>query len=716
MTRALPRVALQAWIVLFIVFFGAEVIHLEPGLRVLTQLAYGVPLAAWAAWRLRGPADLLDAAVLILLALYAVVSLLSADRTESLGTLGLAAAYAAWFLLMRREAGSSLRGSIVAAVAIGLVITLAFNAYLLVQEKINWFATLGAAPFEGVMTFPWESVNALPILVLLALPFVGWLDRSPARTAIGAVVFLTAVVVVPLSLGRAGWLGLGLAAVAAVVFAAHGRMTRGRWLTGIAAVGVAGVGAAVLVGPRLLSAIGESGRLLLWEQGLAMVRASPWVGAGPGTYSWMRLDFPPDNADLLAVRLIHSAPLQALVDGGVLLLLGIIGAGVVLFAAVLRRGPLTLPDRVAAACVVGYLAALTLDDFSYLPAITAVSLTAVAFLVPVNASPARTPLVRWTAPAIIAAAAALALPGVMSVDQARAAAQEARTAMAAGEFASAIDSFRAATAAHSENGGYWLGLGMAASYADDRDLAIRSYQRAVDASPGDPRGYAALAALQPRGPTDARLTDAADRTLGDPQFAIRLGIELAATDDVHDATHAWARAVALRPAVLGELPFDDAGTGRDDVAEEAILILQGGLRASDAETMAATWDILLGIDALPADAGLAWQAVDVARHGDLEAGTELADLAIARAGYEARGFQARAAVAAFACDEDAERQALELEALAVGAHGSPPDEVEARREFVYREAGLGATEPRDTELRLELERWPWPFIDQPRCP
>src|SRR5688500_7567987 len=108
MIRALPRVTLQLWIVLFIVFFGAEVIHLEPTLRVITQVLFGVPLAAWAAWRLRGPVDRLDWTVVALLGVFGVSCLLSRDRTESLGTLALATAYAAWFLLMRRSAGSGL--------------------------------------------------------------------------------------------------------------------------------------------------------------------------------------------------------------------------------------------------------------------------------------------------------------------------------------------------------------------------------------------------------------------------------------------------------------------------------------------------------------------------------------------------------------------------------------------------------------------------------
>ncbi len=198
----------------------------------------------WALLRLRGPADRLDWAVLGLLAVYAAVCLLSRDRTESLGTLGLATAFAAWFLLMRRA--GDLRGPIVLAISTGLAITLAFNAYLLIREKIDWYVAVGAAPLEGVVTFPWETVNALPVLVLIAIPFLAWLERGPVRTILAVVVGLSALVVVPISEGRAGWLGLAVAAL--VLVALHpatgrlaARMSRGRRAAiglGVAAVGV----------------------------------------------------------------------------------------------------------------------------------------------------------------------------------------------------------------------------------------------------------------------------------------------------------------------------------------------------------------------------------------------------------------------------------------------------------------------------------------------
>ena len=168
----------------------------------------------WALLRLRGPADRLDWAVLGLLAVYAAVCLLSRDRTESLGTLGLATAFAAWFLLMRRA--GDLRGPIILAISTGLAITLAFNAYLLVREKIDWYVAVGAAPLEGVVTFPWETVNALPVLVLIAVPFLAWLEPGPVRTILAVAVGLSALVVVPISEGRAGWLGLAVAALVLV--------------------------------------------------------------------------------------------------------------------------------------------------------------------------------------------------------------------------------------------------------------------------------------------------------------------------------------------------------------------------------------------------------------------------------------------------------------------------------------------------------------------
>jgi tetratricopeptide (TPR) repeat protein len=314
---------------------------------------------------------------------------------------------------------------------------------------------------------------------------------------------------------------------------------------------------------------------------------------------------------------------------------------------------------------------------------------------------------------IIGMAALIAMPSIVAVDRARGAAQVARTAMVDGRFADAATEFEIATRAHPENGGYWLGLGMAEAYSGNGDAAADAYGRAVEASPGDARGYAGLAAL--RGEDTALLYEAGALTLGDAQYAVRLGISSGQLGLTDDANHAWARAVALRPELLRLLPYDRYGLSMRVVAAEAVQTIQAEPRPAPIENLSKLWDIGLALDELPADAELAWRAVDAGRHGDLETARTLADAAIADASYQARGHQAAAAVAALACDPAAELAALKLEEVAQGSFRPAPDEPAIRREFVYREASLGPTQPPGVGLGFEIERWPWSLIDRPDC-
>ena len=71
MGRLLGSLAIQVWVFAFLVFFGSEIVHLDPLLRLTAQLLFGVPLVAWALLRLRGPMDRLDLAVLVSVAVFA---------------------------------------------------------------------------------------------------------------------------------------------------------------------------------------------------------------------------------------------------------------------------------------------------------------------------------------------------------------------------------------------------------------------------------------------------------------------------------------------------------------------------------------------------------------------------------------------------------------------------------------------------------------------
>ena len=718
MIQALPRVALQLWIVLFIVFFGAEVVHLEPSLRAVTQVLYATPLVLWASLGVRSRCDGVDWAVMGLVATFGVAAAFSRDPTESFGALGLATAYAAWFLLMRRVAG--LRATVGLAIATGLACTLAFNAYLLVEEKIAAYAAFGAARFEGVATFPWESVNALPILVLIAVPFLAWIERGWIRTILSVTVAVSALVVVPLSFGRAGWLGLAVAATIGVLLAPRtgrmfGRLARPQRLALGTGVVVVGAAAAILIGPRVMTAVGDSGRFMLWEQALNLVGRSPLVGSGPGTFSWVRLEVPPFEANQLAVRLVHNIPLQTLVDGGLVLATGVLAAtGLWAREVWRRRAGWSAADRTGVASAVGFVAAGLLDDFSYLPAIIAIILTMAAFLAParVDDEPAGR---RYLTIAGLGFAALVALPSVIAVDVARSTAQSARAAMVEANYSEAAADFATATRWHPTNGGYWLGFGMARAYAGDIEGSSIAYRRATEVAPGDPRGYAALAGLDASdGPADL-LQLAADRTLGDPEYSVRLGVVLATNGRPDAAVLAWGRAVALRPEVLGALPYSEVGTSEGNVAAAAIRQIGVDRRPSLAADRVALWEIGLALDELSPDAGLAWLAVDAARQGDLASATQLAKAGVDEAPWAARGYQAQAAVAAFACDPDAEREALELEKATADAYGTPSAEPQVRREFVYREASLGPSQPPGARIHLDVDRWPWSLIDRPKA-
>jgi tetratricopeptide (TPR) repeat protein len=441
-----------------------------------------------------------------------------------------------------------------------------------------------------------------------------------------------------------------------------------------------------------------------------MLDARLLAGSGPGTYSWVRLDFPPPSADFPAVRLLHNVPLQTLVDGGLILGAAVAAALVAWgLAVVARAGSWHWNERIAVACTIGFFAALTLDDFSYVPSVIAAALAIGAFLTPLRAAGQT----GFMIPATLALAAIVALPNILAVDVARAEAQAARTAMIAEDYALAVSGFAAATAAHPEHGGYWLGLGMASAYAGNRGDAIEAYERATSAAPGDPRGYGALAALDPAADAIELLRAAADRTTGDAQYAVRLGLALALAGQRDEGVHAWGRAVALHPELLRVLPYAETGISMEAVAEAGILTIHAEPRAATVENLVRLWDLGLALDELPPDAGTAWRAVDAARHGDTERGAALADDAVAAAVYDPRGWEATAAVAAFACDTGAEEQVSEIYGeLGFEFLATVPEPL-IWREFVYREASLGPTQPPNAGPRLELEPWPWSLIDRP---
>jgi hypothetical protein len=174
--------------------------------------------------------------------------------------------------------------------------------------------------------------------------------------------------------------------------------------------------------------------------------------------------------------------------------------------------------------------------------------------------------------------------------------------------------------------------------------------------------------------------------------------------------------VDLRSTAFGILPYDQYGISRVAVAKAAVAHTYAATRPDENVDPDARWDVALSLDELPADAGLAWRAVDAARHGHPDEGRRLAQAAATESAYFARSYEALEAVSAFACNADERERALAQESATRDAYGPSAPAVAIHREFVYREASLGAAQPPNVARMPYPERWPWSLItERPSC-
>lgn len=711
------------WVALFVAIVGTYLSTWVVGVRVPAILLWVVPLLGWAALRLRGPRDGLDLAVAVALLAHLGVSLASRDALGSLEASGMALAFALLFWAARDVAGRpGWRQRIVLGVVIGIAPWLWAAAVAWIGEKVTWVALGGGMPnLESNQVFVWGTTNAYPTLVLLGLAFAAQIEGDRPRLVARLALGLPALVVVPLSTGRAGWLGLAVALVVLASLAA----SPGRWRAGIAAaarrlpgggvaVVVLAVALLVVVTGALGGRIGEviasnlDSRARIWGQAAGIFLADPLTGSGPGTFSWVRLEHVPPFTDPIGVVLTHSVPLQVLADGGLVLGLGL-GLCVLAWLWALASGlPRTTPaHRWAAAGVLGVAAASLLDDFSTLPAVTAATVTLAAWALPAprlapRLAPRYARPVRWSLIGAVALVAAAAVLPTVQVERARLAAESARAAALAGRWADAVEGYAVAAEALPSMGAYHLGLGFARAQLGDHEGAREAYERVRSLAPGDPRSYGALAALADEPEERRALLSEAVRRSTDPRHAWALGDLLAGDGDAAGAVAAYARAVVLRPDLLRLLP-ETGELGRREVAAAVPAAAERAGSLGSLPVRQPAWDTGLAMGQLPPDAPPAWEAVLAASAGELGRARELLADARAVSPHDQSTLLADAFVATASCDPEAAEATLRR-------IGWSPTEASERlrveRDPIYRELSLGSQLPPAAVELPPAPRWP----------
>jgi O-antigen ligase len=271
----------------------------------------------------------------------------TAAVAESLLTLAILGAGAAFFFLLRRSGGAararSARAALVGtAVSAFLVVLQAIR--ILPEETRSFWKVTGR--LSGGATDP----NALGLLCGLAIPALVALalGAGKPRWALPGLMSLSAGVV--LSGSRSGFLVAVLGGFAAALLSPARRRIR-------AAVVLAGVAALVLVLGTLARQspgdVGErlgnlfrpslsledraSSRPLLWKSAWVLYRESPGEGGGLGSFSWRLPDLAGADRWRLALRdNPGSAYLQALAETGIIGLLAMLG-----FFVALSRGALS---------------------------------------------------------------------------------------------------------------------------------------------------------------------------------------------------------------------------------------------------------------------------------------------------------------------------------------------------------------------------------------
>jgi len=705
---ALGRVGLQLWVILFVGAAGTMLAS-SAQVRPIVHLVWVLPVLIWAMRARPALPATVAWAIAGVLAAYGITSLASRVPWMSLETAGFAAAAAALFVVsaaMSRATRTYVARAVVTAVAAWLaVLVVAWSA-----EALAWMVEAGwPPPAEPTRSYVWLVGNSIPVLVLLALPFIRWLGSDPLDRWLARLLVVVAVPAVMLSGGVIGIAGVLVAIGVYLVLPVI--RTRRRLLIAAGAAAVA-IAAVLAVGGDLPLPSTAEARLAVWEQGARMLASDPLTGTGPGTTALVRREFVEPHAAAVLTDHLHSVPVQAAAEGGALLLAALAVAVVAWASSFWRaRGAQSDRGRLVISCLAGVAVTFLADSFFDIPVVVALLVTVAAWSITGEGAVPRTGGTALRALRLgIAGLALLSVIPVVSADGARLVAASGRAEARAGDWPTALERFESAVRWNPANPLYRLAAGEAAERLGRRELALERFSEATAMAPGDGRAWGALAGVtSDPGRRITLLTTAAQRADGDPQFALRLAHELEAAGRLADATRAYAEAVALQPDLMALLPETDGDrVSRTAVAAQLPETLAALSEAARLDADAIRWDLELLIGELDVHAPAAWQAVDAARDGDLRSAD--ARLAEARdaSPTDARTWQAAAFVASVRCSAEDATRALRLESLLLSSHVFQSDERLRGWERMYREPGLGDFQPEG--VAPADERWPSPLV------